>query len=105
MVPKAPFGIGEVDRRPEVVRERAPHAVVAVDCDRELDALATRVLADVVDVVLEADLRGMDADDRQAGAGVLRGPGPDIGGSEAPLDSRIGAEVDDAHVTAPHTRI
>ena len=73
-----PLRVGDVDRRPVVIGEGAPDAVVAVDRDRVLDAEGARLRDDVVEVPLEAELRGVDADDRQAGVAVLRGPGPDV---------------------------
>ena len=40
--PDASLGVGEVDRGPEVVGERLPDAVLAVDRDRVLDAQRAR---------------------------------------------------------------
>ena len=72
-----PSAVGDVERRPEVVVEGAPDAVVAVDRDRVLDAEVARLRDDVVEVPLEAELGRVDADDGQPGVRVLRGPGPD----------------------------
>ena len=43
VVPDPSLGIGEVDRRPEVVGERPPDPVVAVDRDRVLDPEGARL--------------------------------------------------------------
>ena len=71
VVPDPALGIGEVDRRPEVVLERAPHAVVVVDRDRLVTPACATCGGDVVEVPLEAELRRMHADDGQAGGRVL----------------------------------
>ena len=90
-----PLCVGDVDGRPEVIREGAPDAVVAVDRDRVLDAEGPRVRDDVVQVPLEAELGGVDADDRQAGVRVLRGPGTHVGEGPEPVDARVRPEVDE----------
>ena len=94
------LAVGEVHRRPEVVRERLPDPVVAVDRDGILDAEVARVRDDVVEVPLEAELRGVHADDGQAGVRVLRGPGPDIRQGPDPVDAGVGPEVDEDDPTA-----
>jgi hypothetical protein len=66
VIPNPPLGVRHVDRWPEMIREGAPHGVVAVDRDRVLDAEGARLCDDVVDVALEAELRRMNADDGQA---------------------------------------
>ena len=75
------LGIGDVRRRPEVVVERLPDAVVAVDGDRIVDAEAARPRDDVVDVPLEAELGRVHADDREPGWGRTSSPTP--GGTAA----------------------
>ena len=90
-----PCAVGDVDRRPEVIREGAPDAVVAVDRDGELDAQGAGLRDDVVEVPLETELGGVDADDGQPGVRVFRGPGPDVGQRAQPVDARVGPEVDE----------
>jgi hypothetical protein len=53
VVPNPPLRVRDVDRRPEVISKGAPHAVVAVDRDRVIDAERARLLDDVVDGSLE----------------------------------------------------
>ena len=50
------LGVGDVEGRPEVVGERLPDAVVAVDRDGVFDAESARPLDDVVEVPLEPEL-------------------------------------------------
>ena len=50
---------------------------------------------DVVDVVLEVELRRMDADGGQPLGRVLRGPGANIGHRAQPVDAGVGPEVDE----------
>ncbi len=89
--------VGDVDGRPEVVRERAPDRVVGVECDRKLDPEVARLAYDVVDVSLEPELRRVHPDDGEAGVAVLRRPGPDIGQRPEPVDARVCPEVDEDH--------
>jgi len=58
--------VDEVERRPVVVVERAPDPVVAVERDRVVDVHVLRRLPDAVDLVLERELRGVDADHDQS---------------------------------------
>ncbi len=95
VVPDAALGIRDVQRRPEVVRERCPHPVVAVDGDRVLDAEAARPRNDVVDVALETELGRVNADHRETGVRVFRGPGPPVWERAQPVDAGIGPEVDE----------
>ena len=57
--------VGEVQRRPRVVRERAPDLVVVVDRDRVVDRSLLRCASHAFDVVLEGELGRVDADDDQ----------------------------------------
>ena len=59
----APDAIDEVDGRPVVVVERPPDGEVVVDDDRVVDAQVGDRAAHVVEVVLEAELGRVDADD------------------------------------------
>ena len=87
--------IGEVDRRPVVVVEGVPDAVVAVDGDRVRHPQRAGLGDDVVDVVLEVELRRMDADRGQPLSRVLRIPGADVGQRAQPVDAGVGPEVDE----------
>jgi hypothetical protein len=94
------FLVGEVDRRPEVVREGAPNGIVAVDRDGELNAEVARLGDDVVDVLLEAELGRVDADHGQAVVPVLGCPGPQVGERAQPVDAGVGPEVDEDDLSA-----
>ena len=63
VVPNPTLRVGEVQRRPVVVGEGAPDGVVVVDRDRVVDSEVARLRLDVVQVVLEAELGRVDADD------------------------------------------
>ena len=83
VVPDPPLRVGDVDRWPIVIVEGAPDAVVTVDRDRIPDAEGLRVRDDVVELVLEPELRCVDADDRQSVVAVLLGPRPDDTGASS----------------------
>jgi hypothetical protein len=72
-----------------------PNGVVAVERDQILDAHFLRGLADVVRVPLERKLRRVNADDDQAVAFVLLGPGADVGERAEPVDAGVRPEVDE----------
>ena len=92
------LGVRDVDRRPVVVRERVPDRVVVVDRDRVFDAQGVGFGGHVVEVVLEAELGRVGADDGQAVIRVLPVPRPEIGECSKPIDAGVGPEVheDDA---------
>ncbi len=94
MVADLALGVDEVQRRPVVVVEGAPDCVVVVDRDRVVDPQVLDGSADVVEVVLEVELGGVDADHDQAVVPVLLGPGADIGQGAQPVDAGVGPEVD-----------
>src|SRR5487761_1706275 len=80
-----PLRVGEVERGPVIVVERAPYLVVAVDRDRVGDVHGVDGAADVRLVVLEPELRGVHADHDQAwvvalAPAVFLGPGAGSGG-------------------------
>jgi hypothetical protein len=61
VVADLPLGVDEVERRPVEVAEGGPDGVVVVDRDRVVDPQVLDLLADVVEVMLEVELRGVDA--------------------------------------------
>jgi hypothetical protein len=71
-------GVDEVQRRPVVVVEGAPDRVVVVDRDRVVDPSLRRRQPHTVELVLEGELRGVDADDDQPVGSVGLGPGADV---------------------------
>ena len=74
VVSDAAVGVRDVERRPEVIRERLPDSIVAVDGDRVLDPERARSSDDVVDVPLEPEFRGVHADHGQALVTIFLGP-------------------------------
>jgi hypothetical protein len=60
MVADLPVGVDDVQRRPVVVVERGPDGVVVVDRHRVIDPQVLDGAADVVEVVLDVELRGVD---------------------------------------------
>jgi hypothetical protein len=94
------LGVDEVQGRPVMVVEGAPDGVVVVDRDRVGDPQVLDLLADVVEVVLEVELGGVDADDHQPAVLVGLGPGADIGKRPEPVDAGIGPEVDEDDAAA-----
>ena len=83
-----------------MVPEGTPHRVVAVDRDRVADPQVPHGPADVVNVVLERELRCVRADHHQPLAGVFPGPGAEVGKLAEPVDAGKGPEVDQDHVPA-----
>ena len=66
VVADAALRVDEVVRRPVLVVEGAPDRVVVVDRDRIVDSKSCVGLRDVVDVLLEGELRRVHADHHQA---------------------------------------
>jgi hypothetical protein len=62
VVADLPLGVDEVQRWPVEVGEGGPDGVVVVDRDRVVDPQVLDLSADVAEVVLEVELRGVDAD-------------------------------------------
>jgi hypothetical protein len=89
---------------PEMVGKRLPDAVFTVDRDRILDSAVARLAGHVVDIPLEAELGGVDADDRQAMGSVLGVPGAKIWQCPEPVDARIRPEIDEDDPTAKRAR-
>ena len=59
------LGVDEVERRPVVVVEGFPDLVVVVHCNGIVDVAIFDCLPYAVDLVLEPELWGVDADDDQ----------------------------------------
>jgi hypothetical protein len=77
-----------------VVVERAPDAVVAVEGDGVLDPHVFHGPANVVDVSLERELGGVDADNDESLVAVLLVPRADVAERPEPVDARVRPEVD-----------
>ena len=65
LVTDDPVGVDEVERRPVVVGERAPDGVLVVEGNWVVDLSHGRGLPHTGEVVLERELRRVDADDDQ----------------------------------------
>jgi hypothetical protein len=94
MMPNPPLGIDEVQGRPVSVAEGIPDRVVVVDHDRIVDPQVLGGSADVVEVVLDVELRGVDAEHDQPLVLVVLGPGAEVGKGAEPVDAGVGPEVD-----------
>ena len=104
VVPDSPFRVRDVHGGPVVVVERVPDREVGVERDRILDAHVLRGPADVVGVVLERELRRVDADDDQALIHVLLVPRADVAERAQPVDARVRPEVDEHDLPAQAVR-
>jgi hypothetical protein len=100
VMPDSSFHVGDVHGWPVVVVEGAPDSIVTVEGDRIFDPHLLRGLADVVDVVLEWELRRVDADHDQPLILVLLVPRADVAERAQPVDARVGAEVDEDDLPA-----
>src|SRR6266542_2570786 len=100
----SPFRIGDVHGRPVVVAEGSPHRVIGVERDRVLDAHLLRSAADVLGILLERELRGVDADHDQPLILVLLGPRADVAERAEPVDARVRPEVDENDFSAQARR-
>ena len=87
-----------------MVVERAPHRVVAVDRDREVDRHVPDGHPNVVDVLLERELGRMDADHDQSLLLVLVRPRADVRERSEPVDARVGPELDEHDLPAEPSR-
>jgi hypothetical protein len=82
-----PVRVDEVERRPVVVVEGVPDVVVVVDDDGVVDAADFRRGPYALDVVLEGELRRVDANHHQAVVAVGLRPSPDIRRLAQPVDA------------------
>src|SRR5947209_11095608 len=78
-MPDPPLRVGDVQRRPVMVIEGTPYPVVAVGRNRIVDPHLAYGPADVVRVTFEPELGRVHADHDQPVAGVLSGPGTQVG--------------------------
>ena len=95
-----PSRVDEVERRPVVVVEGAPDRVVVVDRDRVVDRSLLDRPPHAVDVVLERELRRVDADDDQPVVAVGLRPRADVRLLAQPVDAGQRPEVDEDDVAA-----
>src|SRR5262245_21365725 len=86
--------VDEIESRPVLVVEGAPDCVVVVDRDWVLDSHLPHGTTDVVDVLLESELRCVHPDHDEAFVVLLR-PCANIRQGAQPIDAGIGPEVDE----------
>ena len=88
-------GIDEVVGRPVFIVECVPDGVVAVERDGIRDGKLLHGLLHVGHLLLEVELRRVDANDHQAAVLVLLRPGADVGNGAQAVDAGVGPEVDE----------
>src|SRR6185312_1585683 len=94
-----PLAVDEVLRGPVVIVEGAPDRVVVVDRDRVGDLPLGDVRSHQVDVVLERELRGVDADHHEPVVPVGVRARADVGLGAQTVDAGQGPEVDEHHLS------
>ena len=87
--------IDKVMGRPVFIVECVPDGVVAVERDGVRDGKLLHGLLHVGQLLLEVELRRVDADDHQAAVLVLFRPGADVGNRAQAVDTGVGPEVDE----------
>ena len=92
--------VDEVERRPVVVVEGAPDRIVVVDRDRVVDLSLLRRLLHAVDLLLEGELRRVDADHDQPVVPVGLRPRTDVRLRAQPVDAGQRPEVHEDDVAA-----
>ena len=92
--PQTSTSVDEIERRPVAVRERLPDREVVVDDHGVGNAELRYRAADVVEIVLEAELRRMHAHDDEPVGRVALVPRPPIRQRPQPVDAGVRAEVD-----------
>src|SRR3979411_2406710 len=88
-----PVGISEIQRWPKLVRERVPDRVVVVNRDGIIHAHGLYRPPNVVDVVLESELRRVHTDYHQAVVPVLLSTRARVRKCPQPVDAGEGPEL------------
>ena len=92
--------VDEVLGGPVAVVEGVPGVEVVVLHNGPGEAVIGNSLPDVVNVMLELELRGVDADDNEAIVGVLRMPNLEVGKGAYAVDAGVGPEVYEDYIAA-----
>src|SRR5207237_10320140 len=96
-----PVGISEIQRWPELVRERVPDRRVVINRDGIMHAHGLYRPPNVVDIALESELRRVHTDYHQAVVLVLPSPRAHVGNCPQPVDAAEGPELNQ-HDLAAH---
>src|SRR5262249_41140456 len=89
------LAVDEVEGWPDLVLEGAPDEEVVVDRDGVVDSQGRCGPADVLQLVLEGELRRVDANDHQALRAVSLRPRPNVRERAQPVDAGVGPDVDE----------
>jgi hypothetical protein len=100
-VAHVPVRVDQVLRRPVAVRVRVPGAEVVVLHDRVAQALLIDRVLHVPGVLLERELGGVHADDRESLRAVPVVPSLELRQRADAVDARVGPEVDQHHTPLP----
>src|SRR5689334_5606792 len=95
-----PLRIDEIESGPVVIVERTPDPILAVERSRIVDALVLCHSPDVVQILLEAELRCVHPDDNEPLFFVFLGPGTQVGECAPPVDAGVSPEIDEDHFAA-----
>src|SRR5580698_10071905 len=104
MMPDPPPRVGEVESRPVLVIEGLPDSMLAIDRDGIIDSHIFHGPTNVVDVLLKLKLGRVHADYHQSLRLILLGPRADIVKCSAPVNARVGPEVDENNFPAQARR-
>jgi hypothetical protein len=96
----APLRVYEIEGGPIPVLESAPDRIVAIKRDRVNDPHVLHGMADVIDIFLKRKLGREHADNHQPLTLVLIGPRADAGERSQPIDTGVGAELDEDDLPA-----
>src|ERR1039458_872295 len=95
MVSNTPPCIDEIESRPNLIVESAPYRMIVVDRNRIIDLHGIDRPADVIDVLLERELRSLHTDYHQSLSLVLFGPCTNVGECAQGVNAGIGPEIDE----------
>src|SRR5258708_21897384 len=99
-MPDLPVRVDEVEGRPVVVGERMPHLEVVIDRDRVVDLSRLHRPANVVEVMLELELRRVYADRHEPLIPVPLLPGAVVRLRAHPVAARVRPKLNDYDTAA-----
>jgi len=98
--PDPPAAVHQVKGRPVLVVERSPIRVVVVEQLREVEVVFANLGGHRCADPLGLELRGVDADDRQAAGGMASEGVPDPGNRADTVDSAKGPDIEQDDLSA-----